>query len=111
VELVFKGLMEHTNPEDAFHRVAQNSERSIHLLPRFGLYRERFAELHGTRLIDAIASDRAVGEVIKTAGATTGVVIQLDLLLRTGMAECRELEAAAGDVGALERTIPGRVPL
>lgn len=111
VELVFKGLLEHSNPEEAFLRVARHSGEAAHFLPRFALYRERFIELHGDLLLSAVTPERSIGEVVKAAGAAAAVVQQLDLLLRLELVECRKLASSPAVDVPLVRPRPARFPL
>lgn len=87
VQLIFEGLQRHADVEKAFARLASKSRQVVRLTPRFSLYRDRFEGLFGTTVSSVITQELPVQEVIRRAGTPQTAALQLDLMLRTGLAE------------------------
>lgn len=87
VQLVLEGLQRRADVEKAFARLAAKSRHVVRLTHRYSLYRERFEGLFGTTVSEVITREIPVQEVIRRAGTPQAAALQLDLMLRTGLAE------------------------
>lgn len=100
VAVAIEGLREKSSAETAMHRMAGREGELVELLPRFERHKDRFVAIFGPRLVELAGDGQPLtaGRLIVGMGSPFEAVLQLDILLKLGMARLVPPGgAAAGD--------------
>jgi CheY-like chemotaxis protein len=85
VQLVFDGLQRCPDVEESFARLADKGNFLVEPTPRLEIYRERCLATFGSRVLDVLTPPQPLAKVIHAAGALQEALLQIEILLQTGL--------------------------